>query len=265
MKRYTVASVPYMNALPLVWGLEEPSSQVEVLYDDPARLPALLEEGQAEAILVSSFDALTRAGRTYVQGLGIASEGPVLSVRLFASKPWSQVKTLALDQSSMTSNALARIVLAEAYGVRPECRAAAPDLQAMLAKFDAAVLIGDRGMAADPGSHHVLDLGAEWTKLTGLPFVWALWVGEASLSQELARLLHQALDEHSQPEVVQKALGRGVPEAVVRRYFEEIMVYRLGPRHIEALELFGRKLVEHDLAPEVFWPRAVTPSKFEPQ
>lgn len=194
MARFTVASVPYVNAAPLVWWFEHlgEDSPVRVVYDVPSRLPALLESGEAQAILVSSVDALRSPGRHVLAAPAIASRGPVQSVRLFSKVPFAEIQTLAWDASSMTSNRLSAVLLLELFGIDPKVTEMKPALGPMLATCDACVLIGDIGMSTDGSGLHVLDLGTAWTAVTGLPFVWAVWAGDSSLAGELGRLLMEA-------------------------------------------------------------------------
>lgn len=191
--KYTVGSVPYVNAAPLIsyFDFLGEGSPVQVLTAVPSLLPALLAEG-VEAIMVSSVDALRHPGRRLVKGFGVGSHGPVESVRLFSKVPFEEIRTLALDKSSMTSNRLAQVLLHDVHGVRPETEAHLPDLEAMLRKYDACVLIGDKGFEADGQGLHVMDLGEAWTDLTGLPFLWAGWIGGEGVTPDLADHLRQA-------------------------------------------------------------------------
>jgi len=189
-QRFRVGSVPYVNAYPLI-GLE-PVAGLEVELAVPSRLPALLETGAVDAILVSSFYALTQPGVCIVGDVAIGSRGPVDSVRLFSKVPFGEIRHLALDSSSMTSNALAMILLQNVYGCSPEAAQHPPDLTKMLGVADAAILIGDIGMTEPGDGLEVLDLGAAWTDWTGLPFVWAVWTGREGVSAELGRLLNQS-------------------------------------------------------------------------
>ena len=197
MAQFTVGCVPFVNAIPLVWWFEHlgQDSPVKVIYDVPSKLPALLDSGQAQAILVSSIDALRTPNRTIADGVCIGSHGPVESVRLFSRVPFPEINTLALDASSMTSNRLAQIILAEQYHTIPEVLTMPPDVQTMLEVCDACVLIGDIGMTAQSPGARILDLGAAWKDLTGLPFVWAVWTGENNLTPQLTALLNQAYVE----------------------------------------------------------------------
>lgn len=237
-----LGSVPYLNARPLVWAFESGALEgAAVRYEVPSRLPALLDSGECDAILVSSVEAFRRPGARCAAGVGIASEGPVHSVRLFSQTDFSKIKSIALDESSMTSSLLAQVVLAESFNVRPECGQEPPSLPAMLARHDACVLIGDPCLEADDAGLLALDLGEAWRELTGLPFVWALWVGEEGLSTALAGQLARAAE-----------LGRGETGRLAppgRAEYLEGFDYLLGDRALAGLEEFRRRLVAHRLCP----------------
>lgn len=256
---FTVGSVPYVNAIPLVAHLDGTDRPVRVLYDVPSNLPPLLANGEAQAILVSSVDSLRMPGRKIAGGVCIGSDGPVKSVRLFSKVPPSEIRRLALDASSMTSNRLAQIVLAEAYGVRPSLTTCLPDLSKMLSDADACVLIGDIGMSADGSGLTVLDLGQEWKELTGLPFVWAAWIGSEGLTPELAGLLAAA--EHTDLEALVEPTSKksGWDERTVRDYFFNVMRYRMDDRMLEGLHEFQRRLLTNGFADACHFPEIVQP------
>ena len=108
--------------------------------------------------------------------ISIASRGPVLSVTLFSRVPWSAIRTVALDEGSRTSAALAQVLLRKRHGVAPAVVPLPLDRTAEDVAADAVLLIGDRAMRAClPGFAHAYDLGQEWHDWTGLPFVYAVW------------------------------------------------------------------------------------------
>ena len=122
---YTVGSVSYTNARPLIHSL---AGKVRVELAVPSALPELLDSGEAQAVMVSSFDALRTPGRVFAEGCSISSLGDADSVRLFSKVPFGSIQSLALDQSSLTSNHLAQVLLKERYGVTPTVETARPDL-----------------------------------------------------------------------------------------------------------------------------------------
>lgn len=253
--RFTVGSVPYINAIPLVEAFDRmgEASPVRVVYDVPSRLPALLDSGEVDAIMVSSFDALTVPGRKIAEGVCIGSRAAVKSVRLFSKVDFEDIQTLALDASSMTSNALARILLSELFGSEPSTVPMAPDLKAMLSTSDACVLIGDAGMAANGEGLHVLDLGEAWLRLTGKPFVWAMWVGGERLTAELASCLQAAAASsvsESHDSMIDRYVRLATPkisvsQPAIREYFESVMEYRLDESMLAGLREYGVRLQAH--------------------
>lgn len=202
MGKYRVGSVPYVNAAPLVWWFEQEGSPVDVVYAVPSELPALLQSGEVDCILVSSIYALTHPNSALAGEVGIVSDGPVQSVRILSTVPPAHIKTLALDESSMTSNLLAQIVLKYQFDVQPTLTKLPPNLDQMLDVCDACVLIGDKGLEASGEGLHILDLGECWKELTSLPFLWAGWVGSTDLDLALVPHLQRALEESGFGKVV---------------------------------------------------------------
>lgn len=244
---YTVGCVPYLNAKPLVRRFVDlgEASPVRVEYVVPSQLPALLANGSVQAIMVSSIESLRMPGARVAAGVSISTQRDVQSVRLFSKVPPEEIRTVAWDLSSMTSNALAKLVLSEEYGVMPTGEGRPPVQEAMLGEFDACVLIGDNGMRGSGDGLYVLDLGREWNAMTGLPFVWALWVGNETLDAGLVRELQEA-ERYGQrhfEEVVRHSVEEtGFTYEQCEHYFGQIMDYRLTSRHLAGLAEFGRRL-----------------------
>ena len=179
MSKIRVAAVQYLNALPLVRGLDAQSDLFDVQYDVPARCAALLHAGTADLALIPSIEYLQRPNYRIVPGVAVGSTGPVASVALFSQRPATAIRSVAVDSSSRTSIALLRILCAQWFDIDPTLVKMRPDLDSMLKRCDAALLIGDRSLFIDHESAGLekIDLGAEWTTMTGMPFVWALWAG----------------------------------------------------------------------------------------
>ena len=136
-----------------------------------------LHAGEVDLGLVPSIEYAF--GRyAIVPGVAIASRGPVRSVCLFHRGPLERVRRVALDTSSRASVGLVRVLLHARLGRDPEYVPMAPRLDAMLGEADAALLIGDPALDLESDVAR-LDLGEEWTRLTGLPFVYAFWAGPA--------------------------------------------------------------------------------------
>ena len=240
-----VGSVPYVNARPLVWAL--PDLGVEVIYAVPSELPTLLESGEVSAILVSSIEVLRRDDLIQIGDVGIVSQRHVDSVRMFSKVPMDQIESLALDQSSMTSNALALGIL-RSSGVHPVTKVMSPILEQMLTECDAGILIGDIGMDQVAGDLYVYDLGEQWTQLTGLPFVWAVWTAKRGVDLgELPVQLNEAYQRSKEPiemeHVIADAMLRsGWDRQKTEKYLLETMSFEIGVNERNALIEF-KKLI----------------------
>lgn len=259
-KEFRIASVPYINALPLIVPLLQ-TPGITVSTDVPSKLPALLDAGSVDAILVSAIEPLLTPGRAMVDGVGIASYGPVASVRLFSRVPIKFAESVALDTSSMISNRLARWMIEEEGGC-PNFIHHAPDLEQMLQKCDACVLIGDLGMVEPPEGILVYDLGELWTQATRHPFLWAGWVCRPDLDLDLVKLLSSAHHQTSFGKTVPGTLPRPVPEQpefdeqIIRQaidatgfgrdrvldYFRDKIVYDLGEQVQDGYRHFARQI-----------------------
>jgi chorismate dehydratase len=243
-----VSAVSYLNTWPLVWGFLHGPGQgkFDFRFDLPADCAEALATGAAAIGLVPCAE-LDRLGLDYLPDLGIACEGPVRSILLISKRPYREIRTLAVDSGSRSSVALARILLAEQHGCQPQFRPMKPVLEEMLAVCDGALIIGDPALHIEPEllPYQTLDLGAEWVAWTGLPMVFAAWAGKR---EDLTADVAQAFADSCQwgrshiDEIVERATQeRGYSAELVRKYLTEHIVYELGPRHREGLELF-RKL-----------------------
>ena len=160
-----VSAVSYLNTWPLVWGfLHGPQRGIfDFRFDLPVHCAEALRDGQADIGLLPCAE-LDRLGLDFLPDLGIACNGPVRSILVISRKPFREIQRLAVDSSSRTSVALARILLAECYSCRPVLTPLAPYLDEMLVTNDAALIIGDPALHLEPTElpYQILDLGEEW-------------------------------------------------------------------------------------------------------
>ncbi len=240
-----VCAVSFLNTTPLVWGmLHGPQNG---LFDLEFCIPAVcadrLASGAADIGIVPSFE-LTRQNLQVVPGAGIASHGPVRSILLISKCPAGQIRTLAADSSSRTSVQLARVILQRQYGAAPAILSQPPDLDSMLHSADAALIIGDPALRLDPRRlpHHVYDLGAEWTGMTGLPMVFAVWAGQPGVvSPEIAGAFRESWHygrDHMDQIVAAESVARDFAPDLVREYLTRHIVHELGAPEYQGMELF---------------------------
>lgn len=249
MRRVRLGAVGYLNARPLVYGLER-SPRVAVRFDVPSRCATLLHEGAIDVGLIPSIEYLRRPGYRIVPDLAIASRGRVASVVLVTRQPLVAIRSVATDSASRTSVALLAVLCERAFGIHPRAEAMDADVAAMLERCDAALLIGDHALLIGAEWSHLerIDLGEAWQALTGLPFVYAFWAGpEQGVSSAEVTLLQEARDAGvgRLPEIARDYFP-GAPErqAIGRVYLRDNIHYHLGEEERAGLALFYRYAAE---------------------
>jgi chorismate dehydratase len=236
--------VSYLNTVPLVWGMlhGEQRDLFELELAVPAECADRLADGRADIGIVPAVE-LNRQKLEVIPGTGIVCHGPVRSILLISKTPFSEIRKLATDATSRTSVALSRIVLARKYCVEPQLESQRPHLGKMLERADAALIIGDAALALDPAQlpFYVLDLGAEWVKMTGLPMVFAVWAARAGLPRQdpapFAASLRFGLDHMDDIARDQQSKLR-FSEALIREYLTRNIVFELGERENQGLAKF---------------------------
>jgi chorismate dehydratase len=243
----------------LIYGLES-LDWIDLSLDVPSRLLGGLVEKRFDVALLPVIDYQRMSGLRLLTAGGIGCDGPTLTVRIFSREPMNEIRALACDTDSHTSVALARVVLAERFGIRPTIvdfdfhRERNPVEQTEVKV--AQLLIGDKVVCQEPhGYPHQIDLGQAWKELTGLPFVFAAWmardgVGLGTLPAVLERARRSGL-RHVDEIIEAHAVPRGWPAHVARQYLTEYLKFDIGPQHLEAIRLFHRLAHKHGIIPHV--------------
>jgi chorismate dehydratase len=251
MKPIRLGAVDYLNARPLVYGLELRNDLFTVRFDAPSKCAALLHEGSIDVGMIPTIEYLRGPDYRIVPHVGIVSDGPVASVALFSTKPVGQIRTIAADTSSRTSNALLRILCVEVFGIDAEFAPMPPDIPSMLRSRDAALVIGDPALYYDNTANGVLktDLGEQWTTLTGLPFVWAFWAGRPGVaSPEAVAALVAARDAGvAASDQIANAYCGPERSALGQRYLRENIYYTLDEREQAGLRRYYELAAKHGI------------------
>jgi chorismate dehydratase len=240
--------VKYLNARPLVRGWTG-----EIVCDHPAALCRLLAAGELDVALVSSFEFLRNPIYRIVDRVAIASAGPVYSV-MVAMQTGSEPGQIEIDPASATGVSLLRILLLERgwdFAPLPIPADKLSPLQDGRARF----LIGDQAIRFRQkfgATYTYWDLGAAWHAMTGLPFVFALWLMRpevteaAALSERLRTLRDSNLADLDRLIAEENDFDR----TFCRTYFQDHLRFDLGEKEKEGLALFGRLCVKHGLLPD---------------
>ena len=246
-RRLRVGIVNYLNSKPLAWGFLKGlhADRYETLFLPPAQVADRLRAGALDLGLIPSIEVQRIPGLRVLHGPCISATEEVRSVLLVARVPLAKIRRIALDENSRTSVALLRIVLAESYGLAPETVTRTADLESMLADCDAALLIGDPALHVDRSRYLVFDLAAEWRRLTGLPFVFAVWavapgVDEENLERHFDDSLRYGLEHLAELER-ETAAELGLDPALVHAYLTQSLSFHLAAPQREGLAEFYRR------------------------
>ncbi len=240
LRALRVGCVKYLNAKPLIHGYDGP-----VVFDHPSGLAHALAAGAMDVALVPVFEALRHPRYLLADGVAIASDGPVFSVFLAHRGPLADVRTIARDPASLTSVHLLQVLLAEYHDQRPQLL----ELPAFPSAADAVLLIGNQAIdfrERDGGVHQILDLGTEWKRCAGLPFVYAPWLLRADLPDAAAVAVElRALKDSGLAHLAEIVRSDPHDPALSQRYLTEHIRFGLGPREKAGIEKFRELLVKH--------------------
>jgi len=254
-----IGCVSYLNTVPLIEGLER-CEGIELVRAAPAMLAGMLERGEVDLALASLIDAARSSVPLSLLPVGmIGCDGPTMTVRLFSRVPFDRVTRVHADTESHTSVVLCRVVLKKLCGVdtavvdfdaREGIEVGAPGAQK--GSPETLLLIGDKVVTCAPDRAeypHELDLGEAWKELTGLPFVYAVWMCRAAdAGEDRIALAAQLLDRQRRRNALRLdwiAEVRGPehrwPAELARQYLRGHMRYEVGQRERRAAELFMRE------------------------
>jgi len=205
-----ISIVQYLNTAPLVWGFTNGPLQgnYDLSFTVPSQCAEDLRTGQADIAIIPAIEYQRIDDLVILPDMAIASKKQVRSLLIVSKKPIEEVKSLALDRSSRSTQALTRILCAEKWKIAPRFFEASPDLAEMLEQADAALLIGDPALRISLGIEKDSQIGAEgqticpaatlgitssemlyvydvvsgWQSLTGLPAVLAVWAARRDVA-----------------------------------------------------------------------------------
>jgi chorismate dehydratase len=251
---FRLAASSYLNSAPLIWSFVYGSHRGDVDFIEavPARCAQLLAESSVDAALVPVIEYQRIAGGLLVSNVCVGSRKEVLSVVLVSkNKRLEEIRTVALDESSRTSATLVKIVFREFLQREPEWTTSAPNLDQMLNKNDAALIIGDPGMTFRRQGLNVWDMASLWREHTGLGFVFAMWMVREDAA-ERARTVDfaGARDEGvAHIEEIVRSYQDKIPMSVaeLRNYLTENIVFDVDESMERGLRLYFELAEKHQM------------------
>src|ERR1700741_766550 len=255
MKRLRISAISFLNTVPLMWDFEHgpAAANFEISYTLPSQCAVELQAGTTDIGIIPAAAYTQIPDLVIIPEVAIAARRPVRSILVVSKVPVENIRTLALDTSSMTSVALTKILFERWLGGGRTFTSIAPDLNAMLSVHDACLVIGDTALQVDRRKYVTLDLAEEWIRFTGKPFVFAFWaIRRAALAgapADLAAIFQASRDRGVMPgSVAAIALewsGKlGLSEADIHSYLTENIHYQLDRGCLDGLQLFYRYAAE---------------------
>ena len=271
--RLRVAGIGFLNPAPLMWDFEHPplDAQLALRYQidrmSPSECATRLASGTADIGLIPTAALATTPGLRILPGCTIASKGKVRSLLLVrrASQRLHELRSVAADMASRTTLAHARILFRQWGNPDVPFLPAVADLDSMLERADAAILIGDPALMAleeranrfeRTGEMLVYhDIAEEWRTLTGMPFVSAVWAAAPGclLDESVAEDFIQSRDhglENIDALVAEWSHRMPLSEQTIRAYLTTNIHYILDDECLEAMKVFFRMAAQAGALPE---------------
>jgi chorismate dehydratase len=255
MSRLKLSVVQYLNTVPLIWGMlrGEQQGKFDLQFTTPANCADAVHRRLADVGIIPSIEYQRQDRAQILTGMSIAAKNEVKSVLLLSKVPIAKIQTVATDNSSRTSAALLRILMRKFYSKWITVTPHAPRPDIMLEHADAALLIGDAALTFAGQVAEVYDLAAEWKRFTGLPFVFALWVGHDDLNltkhhPDFTASLAFGL-AHIDDIAAEYAPKLGLPPDAIKVYLTQNVNYALDEENRRGLRLFYKLAHETGIIP----------------
>jgi chorismate dehydratase len=277
-----ISIVQYLNTAPLVRGFTHGPlrGKYQLSFTVPSQCAEQLRAAAVDIAIIPAIELQRIDGLVVLPNLSIASKKSVRSLLLASKKPMNEVRRIALDRSSRSTQALVRILCAKRWHITPEYFEADPDLRTMLEQADAALLIGDPALrltldseagakcdgAGDlccspeiaglprHSSFFLYDVVEKWRSLTSLPAVLAIWAARpAAINPEVIRDFQHSLAfgmANLQEICAEASHDLNLPAEKLRRYLAENIDYTLDEENLRGLRRYYDLAAELGLIPE---------------
>jgi chorismate dehydratase len=243
-QKIRVGAVSYLNTKPLVYGFEQGmmKDEIDLLIDYPSKVADMLISDRIDIGLIPVAAIRQLKEHYIISDYCIACNGEVASVCLFSDVPVNEIKTILLDYQSKTSVALLKILLKEFWKISPELVPADKGYENNIKGTTAGLVIGDRAFKQRTVSGFIYDLGSVWKEMTGLPFVFAVWVSNKKMDAFFVENFNRAnaAGIHN----IQKVIDTNTnPYYDLVKYFTVNIKYSYSVNYQKALDEFMQKML----------------------
>lgn len=242
-KKVRVGAVSYLNTKPLIYGFENGlmKGEVDLFIDYPSKIAAMLLNNEMDIGLVPVAIIPEMKEHYIISDFCIGSVREVASVCLFSEVPINKIETILLDYQSRTSVALLKILIKEYWKINVKFEETSENYQSKISGTVAGLVIGDRALQQRKISPYIYDLGLEWKKFTGLPFVFASWISNKKPEENFIKNFNEAnafgLNQ------IDKVIKENHYKAFdLRHYYTDCISFDLNENKKKGLELFLGKI-----------------------
>ena len=239
-RKIRIGAVSYLNTKPLLYGLENGSlkDDINLILDYPANLVKLLSNDEIDIGLIPVGALLGIGDYHIVSDYCIGTEGEVASVAVFSEVPMDEIETVILDYQSRTSVMLCKILFEHYWKKTVKFVLASDETYIRQIKGNVAgLVIGDRALKIRNTFNHIYDLGLGWKEMTGLPFVFAVWVAKKKLDAKFLSLFNDANRSGIESIELVSSLWN-FPEYSLDNYFNNNISYTLNPKKNQGMNHF---------------------------
>lgn len=236
---YTIALVNYLNAKPFLHGLQHGTdgpASFDIRLLNPAECARSFMKGDADIALVPAGSLHSISDYKRITNFGIAAEDEVRTVCLFSNDEPSAWKEIILDDHSMTSVLLTRLIVNHYFNINPVYKTNTVDT-VNPGHGQAVLMIGDKVFNRENDFLVRLDLAAEWKKWTKLPFVFAVWIAKPHVPEAVLTQLENMLSygiNHIEAVIPENADNT----SLIKEYYQKYIRYHLKPPYLQGLEKY---------------------------
>lgn len=238
-----VTAVSYLNTKPLLYGLlsSDLHDELDIQLNIPSVCAQRLIDGEADMGLIPVAALPEIPDWQLISDFCIGTDGPVRTVCIYSQRPIEELDTIYLDFHSRTSVMLTRLLLRNHWQLDPELVDARPGYEDKIKDKVGGLVIGDRAIEWEPRFAYRYDLGEEWKKHTGLPFVFAAWVSRKPVPEEFIQRFNAALSAGlaALPELL-LLLPNPRPDFDLEQYYRKYISYDLTSEKRRAMDRFLR-------------------------
>jgi len=283
MGKLRISIVEFLNTAPLVWGFTDGplAGKYDLSFAVPSQCAEDLRAGRVDVGIIPSIEYQRMEDVVALPGMAVAAKNEVRSLLVISKVPIEMAQTFALDTNSRSTIGLVRLLCQKHWNIAPEFIDSPPDPEQMLARADAALIIGDpalalrlrvdalaakvpqgKGCCGYDGTEQIIpnvqtlfiyDVAQQWREMTGLPCVLAIWVARRGAVTPEIVADFQASREYGLAHIGDIAEGAALklnlPPRELERYLTENIDFSLDEENMAGLRLYYEECARAGLIP----------------